>query len=397
MSHETPLLPLHRLVKPDKPITYGILMPGPDIEDGVPYVRVLDMKDGVILADQVRRTSTEIARQYSRSAIAEGDILLSIRGHVGRVAVVPASLSDANITQDTARLSINGTCDRRYVFWYLQSPAVQRWMKKHTKGGAVKGINLGDVKELTIPVPLLPTQHRIADILDKADAIRRKREEGIRLTEELLRSTFLEMFGDPATNPKGWARTPLGDQITFMTSGSRGWAAHYANQGTRFVRSLDVQMNRIGEDDPAFVNPPNSSESERTRVQDGDVLLTITGSKVGRATFVPEGFGPAYVSQHVAILRLDGRIRPRFLSMFLADELGGQRLIKAAQYGQTKPGLNLEQIRAFSIPCPPLRLQDRFVALWRQWDRIQVQRSNSVAAARNLFESLVQHAFRGEL
>ncbi len=341
--------------------------------------------------DRLPRVTKWTHRPRSFSSVT--DVLLTVKGagcgksNLGIDAAIGRQLMA--LRPDPAKL------DRNYLFNFIRSQ--EERICRLGQGATVPGIAKPDIESLEIPYVPLPAQRRIAAILDKADAIRRKREEGIRLTEELLRSTFLEMFGDPATNPKGWAHTPLSDYITFMTSGSRGWAAHYANEGTRFIRSLDVQMNRIGEDDLAFVNPPNSSESERTRVRDGDVLLTITGSKVGRATYVPEGFGPAYVSQHVAILRLDGRVRPRFLSMFLADELGGQRLIKAAQYGQTKPGLNLEQIRAFSIPCPPLSLQDRFVALWRQWDQIQVQRSNSVAAAHNRFESLLQHAFRGEL
>jgi type I restriction enzyme S subunit len=233
--------------------------------------------------------------------------------------------------------------------------------------------------------------------LDKADGIRRKREEGIRLIEDLLRSTFLDMFGDPATNSKQWPKKRLGDFVLYMTSGSRGWAKYYSESGTRFIRSLDVQMNTIGNDDPAYVNPPQNSEAVRTQVQEDDVLLTITGSKVGRVAFVPDGFRRAYVSQHVAILRLNKHIRPRFVSMFLSDENGGQRQIKMSQYGQTKPGLNLEQIRNFDVLCPPLSLQDRFISFWLNQEHLHHQRSVALEQSNDLFNSLVQRAFRGEL
>lgn len=92
---------LQELIQPDRPITYGILKPGPDVEDGVPYVRVVDIKNEQVLTDQLRRTTQEIASQYKRSQLIARDLLMSIRGHVGRMAIVPAAGSSANITQDT--------------------------------------------------------------------------------------------------------------------------------------------------------------------------------------------------------------------------------------------------------------------------------------------------------
>jgi type I restriction enzyme S subunit len=203
----------------------------------------------------------------------------------------------------------------------------------------------------------LAEQRRIADILDKADAIHRKRKETIALTEELLRSAFLEMFGDPVTNPRGWPVEPLGKYLRFVTSGSRGWAEHYTDHGERFIRSFDVQMDRIADDDAAYVTAPAGAEADRTRVQQDDVLLTITGSKIGRAARATASQEGAYVSQHVAILRVLPELDADFLAAFLVCDRGGQALIARAQYGQTKPGLNLAQIRAFPVPIPPPRVQ----------------------------------------
>jgi type I restriction enzyme S subunit len=152
---------LIELIDPDRPITYGILMPGDDIEGGVPYVRVVDMKDGVVLVDQVRRTTPEIAQQYKRSSLRAGDVLMSIRGHVGRLAVVPKELEGANITQDTARLATNSHCSSLYLYACLESRKMQQEMQRFVKGAAVKGINLTDVKQLRIPVPPIELQRKI--------------------------------------------------------------------------------------------------------------------------------------------------------------------------------------------------------------------------------------------
>lgn len=334
--------------------------------------------------------------------LQEGDILISSANSwelVGKCCWVPkleyAAVAGGFISNIRAN---RAKVEPRYLYHWLSCGSTQHALRHCGRQTTnISNLNFELASQLTLPVPSLSDQRRIAAILDKADDIRRRREEGIRLTEDLLRSTFLDMFGNPATNPKQWPKQRLGEFISYMTSGSRGWAKYYSDSGTRFIRSLDVQMNTIGDDDPAYVNPPQNSEAIRTQVREDDVLLTITGSKVGRVAFVPVGFGQAHVSQHVAILRLDGNIRPRFVSMFLSDENGGQRQIKMAQYGQTKPGLNLDQIRNFEVLCPPLPQQDRFISLWARQERLHHQKSAALKQSDGLFNSLIQRAFRGEL
>ncbi len=255
-------------------------------------------------------------------------------------------------------------------------------------------MNATSLKSLEIPLPSLPEPKRIADILDKADAIRRKRREAIGHSDDLLPSFFNHFFG-----PAGgrYNLQPLHKHIDFLTSGSRGWAEHDVESGKRFIRSLDVPMNRIGSDDIVFVNPPPGTEAERTRVRVGDVLVTITGSRIGRVAFVPQSFDEAYVSQHVAIVRLKPSLRPRFCSMYLSLSNGGQRQIAKAQYGQTKPGLSLTNIREFEIPIPPTKEQDRFLDTWDQQDSVLAKQTESGWEFEALFHSLVQRAFRGDL
>ena len=156
-----PMRPLIDLIDPDRPLTYGILMPGPHQPDGVPYVRVTDMTEGAVAHATVRRTTTAISATYRRSVLRAGDVLLSIRGHVGRMALIPPELDGANITQDSARLAVVGA-DSRYLMECLRTEGTQRWMQRRTKGVAVRGINLGDVKRMPIPVPVVARQHAFA-------------------------------------------------------------------------------------------------------------------------------------------------------------------------------------------------------------------------------------------
>jgi len=142
--------PLARLVDPTRPISYGILMPGPHVPDGVPVIKVKDIRGGRILEMGLRRTSKLIDAEYARSRLRTGDILFTIRGTVGRIAPVPESLAGANITQDTARLAVTG-CDPSFARYFLESETATRYVAANTLGNAVQGINLGELKKLLVP------------------------------------------------------------------------------------------------------------------------------------------------------------------------------------------------------------------------------------------------------
>jgi type I restriction enzyme S subunit len=192
------LLTLRDLVLPDRPITYGILKPGPEIESGVPYLRVADFPNERLEPSNIRRTSPEIDQQFKRSRLRSGDLLMSIHGSVGRLIVIPESLEEANITQDSARLSIQPAVNRDWVLWYLRSELAQTRMKGATKGVAVRGVNIGDVRALQVPLPSRDEQDEIvrcveslfayADRLEARYAAARAQVE--RLTPALLAKAF---------------------------------------------------------------------------------------------------------------------------------------------------------------------------------------------------------------
>lgn len=146
-------VPLAELIAEGRPITYGILMPGSGHPGGIPVVKVRDYPRGVIDEEGLLLTTPELAHEYRRSTLAEGDLLISIRGTVGRLAEVPSSLEGANITQDTARLSVSLEHDRQYVRLVLESDFAQAQIRRQTTGLAVKGLNIGALRQLEIPIP----------------------------------------------------------------------------------------------------------------------------------------------------------------------------------------------------------------------------------------------------
>jgi Type I restriction modification DNA specificity domain len=187
---ESPTSLLVDITPADRPICYGILMPKDHVEDGILYVRVKDFPRDRIHLSGLRRTAPAIAHKYRRSVLRPGDVLVSIRGTFGRVAIVPEELAGANITQDTARVTPGTEVDGRYVAAFLRSGHAQQFFRRVARGVAVKGVNLGDLRQLPVPVPPLEEQHRIVaeieqelslmDSLSTAVELARKRSAVIR-------------------------------------------------------------------------------------------------------------------------------------------------------------------------------------------------------------------------
>lgn len=321
-----------------------------------------------------------------------GSVLFSSRAPIGHVAV--NSVPIATNQGFKSFVPVPEKLDAKFLYHWLR--ANRGYLQSLGNGATFKEVSKAVVARLEIPLPPLGEQRRIAAILDAADSLRAKRRAALTKLDQLAQSIFIEMFGDPA---EGSGRHELlGEHLEFVTSGGRGWAQFYTSVGDRFIRSLDVRMNYLGNQETVFVTPPDNAEARRTKVEGGDVLLTITGSRIGRVAPVPLDFGPAYISQHVAILRVDQRaIVPTFLSFFLSLPAGGQRQISRAQYGQTKPGLNFEQIRNFRVPVPPIKDQLEFARRVAASKELRAKSHASLIGIDDLFTSLQHRAFRGEL
>lgn len=357
----------------------------------IPWASVKDLSTRRLRTTEESITEAGVSSSAT-TVIKAGHVVVATRMAVGRAALLEV---DTAINQDLKAL-IPRKGKRVHPNYILHLLAAGTpFLERRATGATVKGIRGEVLESLPVPHADYDEQRRIADILDKADAIRRKRKETIALTEELLRSAFLEMFGDPVTNPKGWPVEPLGKYLGFVTSGSRGWAEHYSDRGARFIRSLDVQMDRIADVDAAYVVPPAGAEAERTRVRQNDVLLTITGSKIGRAARATHEHEGAFISQHVAILRTLSGLDSDVLTAFLVSDRGGQALIARAQYGQSKPGLNLSQIRDFPIAVPPPKVQREIRNVRQQIRTSQERFTECLHNADGLFETLIAREFAG--
>ena len=374
-------------------------------DKGVKLLNVRNINNNKINLDatSVYISEEEAYGKYSHFLADAGDLVIASSGIVvenfhNKIAFIKEEHLPLCMNTSTIRFKIakEDYISIEYFRLFLGTNLFKSQLKKLITGSAQLNFGPSHLKKIKIPLPPLDDQIRIAHLLGKVEGLIAQRKQNLQQLDDMLKSVFLEMFGDPVRNYKNHKTSILGAFITHLTSGGWGWAKYYSNNGKRFIRSLDVQMNTIGSKDIVYVDPPDNKETERTRVEPGDILLTITGSKIGRVCFVPLEFEEAYVSQHVAIIRTKD-INPIFLSYYLSMPNCGQRIISKQQYGQAKPGLNLTQISNFEILKPDIDIQNHFAAIVEKIEGIKSRYQQSLTDLNNLYGALSQQAFKGEL
>ena len=356
----------------------------------VPWVTPADLSklDGPYISDTPRKITASGLASCSSRLLPPNSVLLSSRAPIGHVAIntVPMATNQGF----KSLVPKQGLIESKFLYHWLRHNKGQ--IQALGNGATFKEVSKATVAEIGIDLPTIEDQRRIAAILDKADALRQKRKRAIALLESLTQSVFAAAIAKSNAPAE-----PLAESLDFITSGGRNWARYLAEQGSRFIRSFDVQNGWVSDDDAVFVAPPDNAEAKRTRTKKDDVLLTITGSRIGRAAPLPDKLQGSYISQHVAILRLDqSKVQSKFLAAFLVSDLG-QRQIAKWQYGQTKPGLNFEQIGRFKIPMLSVQDQIDFIARSASLVQRKSMFEESASNLETLFASLQHRAFSGQL
>lgn len=266
-------------------------------------------------------------------------------------------------------------------------------------------VNWSDLGQLAIEWPDQREQQQIADYLDahtaNIDVLVEKQERLIgtlaerrqavishAVTKGLDPSVQMVDSGDPWLGfvPGHWTISALKRQLSFLTSGSRGWAEYYADSGAPFIRIGNLPRGKLEleMDDTQFVQIPDGAEGSRAVVAEGDVLFSIT-AYLGSVAIVDSANSGSYVSQHVALARLRmKKVEPRFLGYFVLSE-AGQRQLQEQGYGGTKIQLSLEDIKRFVLAMPPLDEQERIA---KHLDRETAQMDALSAKAREMIDVL---------
>ncbi len=367
---------------------------------GIRFLRVQNINGGTVNYLRDTLFVDEIVHQsLKRSQILPGDVLLSIAGTIGRTGIVPDNAPALNCNQAVAIIRPTERICRPFLRHWLESADAQSQMRGATVTGTIQNLSLTQLGGLRIPLPPLPEQRRIAAILDQADVLRAKRREALAQLDSLAQSIFIEMFGDPVTNPRGWQVVRLGSHITKMGSGSTpaGGDAVYKKTGLSFIRSLNVHDGMFVYKNLAHIDEQQAAKLANVKVEADDILLNITGASVARVCRAPECVLPARVNQHVMIIRPKASIKSVFLERLLLTPQMKCRLLQIGGSGATREAITKAQAEELPIIFPPLELQAEFECALSSLMSIRVSQSTSLSELNNLFASLQHRAFRGEL
>lgn len=382
--------------------------PPPKQAAGLPMLSAVNITNNTIdfTGDYRLIDEAAFAEEDRRTSIVPGDVLLTIVGAIGRAAVVP-TVSPKFTLQRSVAVFGPTVVDPKFLMYQFEAPRFAKYLKDNSRGTAQKGVYLRTLGEAPILLPPRNEQRRIVakieELLSELDqgvgSLNAAHEQLKAYRQAVLKDAF---EGRKAGSSPAWRPTRLGDEIQFLTSGSRGWADYYASAGDTFIRAQNLKNDRLDLTDIAFVKlPPGKTEGVRTRVKVGDVLITITGANVTKTGIVSSDLGAAYVSQHVALCRPSTSIAPAFLYWYLLSEVHGRRQLNKAAYGAGKPGLNLDNIRdvRLSLPSPEeqVRIVERVETALAAETRLLATIEGELQRTEALRQSILTHAFSGRL
>lgn len=374
---------LKRVVRPERQITYGIVQAGPHISNGIPYIRPADMTDekGVLAQDEIMRTSPEIASAYSRSTVREGDIVCSIGPSFGKAMITPQWLDGANLTQGTARISVQPPNNSRYIFWTLRSPASVAQWESSVGGATFRALNLGPLSQTTILTPSETEQIVVAEFLDRETAkidelvaeqrrlielLKEKRQAVIShaVTKGLnphapMKPSGIEWLGDV---PEHWNVVPLHRIVQERRQITYGIVqpGEPDETGRFMIRNQDFTNGWTSPDSIFRVSNAIESPYKRARMKANDLLMTIVGA-VGSIGIVPEWLDGANTTQNIARIAIDAnKADHRYISMVLQGPVGA-RNVEFFSKGSVQTSLNLEHVRSFWVTVPPIKEQRSIV------------------------------------
>ena len=355
----------------------------PEYFDGnIPWATVKDFKS-FRLADTQEHITEKAIADSAVSIVDPGTVLLVSRVGLGKVAIADTRLA---INQDIKGLTPDDTISPDFLFWFLLSQASR--IESMGAGATVKGVTLNDIKRIPIPVPSLPEQRRIVDLLSRAEGIVRLRREAEKKAAELIPALFLDMFGDPATNPKGWP-VEIFDEIGVL---DRGRSRHRPRDAKElyggpypFIQTGDVANSR-----GRIVNF-TTTYSEAGLAQSklwkrGTLCITIAANIA--KTGVLE-FDACFPDSVVGFLP-SGRARTAYVQAWLGFL---QPTLEANAPQAAQKNINLEILRNLPIPVPPLALQATFEQRCNDVVSIQTQQTAATAKAQAAFDAMSSKFF----
>lgn len=354
-----------------------------DDETHLPLIRIRDVKRGY--------SETFYNGDYPEEYIIHtGDLLVGMDGEFN---IARWKSRDALLNQRVCKIVEKKGINGEYIRFFL-SKALKE-IENRTAFVTVKHLSAKELNKIELDLPSIEKQAKIAESLCKIEKIITHRKQQLEKLDLLVKARFVEMFGDIYTNKYNLPICQLSDYITFLTSGSRGWAKYCTENGADwFITIKNVKACKITTHNIQRLNAPDNMEAKRTKVQEDDLLISITAD-LGRTGVITKEIAEhgAYINQHLTCIRLNkSKITPIYAAYFMESNSGRPQFEAKNQAG-VKAGLNFDSIKSLKMLVPPLNLQTQFADFVKQVDKSKVAVQKALDEAQLLFDSLMQEYF----
>lgn len=339
---------------------------------------------------------------YDKFILYDGDILFShinSTKHLGKTAIYTSDRGELIHGMNLLRIvPDNSVIIPKFLLYLLKNKKSRAYFQTRCK----KAVNQSSLDQKTIKkfkliLPPLETQKKIVEILEKTEKLKELRAEADKLADDYLESVFLEMFGDPIKNEKGW-RTLNGEDYCKKISVGVVIkpASYYVDEGIIALRSLNIKPNRFNLNDLVyFSSEDHFGKLSKSILKQGDVVLVRTGL-TGTAAVIPKKLDGSNCIDLIIASPNKDLIHPVYLAYFFNSE-NGKNLVLSKEVGGIQKHFNVGAIKKLKIPIPPLELQNQFAQIVQQVETLKTHQSESKQEIDNLFNTLMQKAFKGEL
>ena len=360
----------------------------------IPWAKISDIEtaEGGVIYNTEEKITEEGLNAINNRIFEKGTLLLAMYGSVGKVAFAGTKMST---NQAILGINIKDTnlLDYSYLKYWFQT--IKSQLLDRAVGGTLQNISLGIVKDLEIPLPPVATQKRIAEILDAADGLRRKDQELLKKYDELAQAIFIDMFGDPVKNEKGWELKQIKTTTNIITYGLTV-RPNYIEEGIPLISARELRNGFVNyKGAPKISYLDFSNLSKKCKPQKGDILFSKTGS-IGLSAIV-DGSQEFAVTQNAA--RINFKIEfyeIYFIYALLKQEAFISKCVSLVK-GNAVKDLQLGDFSEIEIICPPLELQIVFSKMILHSNELVRKSKENNLFSDSLFNTLIQKAFNGEL
>ena len=369
------------ITKGTTPTTIGF----PFVDTGINFVKIESIDEaGNFLPDRFAHITDECNRKLGRSKLEENDILFSIAGAIGRTAIVPKSILPANTNQALAIIRIpSDAINLQFVLYALQSQAVAEQSEKQKQGVAQLNLSLKNIADIQIPFVSSEKQAEIVRILAALDVAIGQRKEQIKFIDQLVKSRFIELFGDPVINPKGFPCYTVGEVIDFQggSQPDKKYFEYEASPGNiRLIQIRDYKSDK-------YITYIPKTMAKRFCTAD-DIMIGRYGPPIFQILKGIEG------SFNVALMKATPKMGNReFVRQFLKQDCLLEYLEGLSKRTAGQDGIQMDKLKAYPFPYPPMELQEQFAAFVEQTDKSKLAVQKGLQELEILKKSLMQQYF----